>query len=237
MTTSRMSGRLSACRITASVFGVLAGIGGLTHGVGEVLQGNVEIDGIALDSWTTGPIARYMGGEPGISIMPTALWAGLVTLAFSAAVVAWALVGMKRRHGGTILILLSVGMLVAGGGIGPPLIGMLAGAIGRWGPERQPSRVGRLSQRTRGFLAAAWPPLFAVGVLNGVFLVIGSLILVYTIDFNMPALFETSFYVSAILLLAMAVAAPVYDAEARAPIQGQGKSPVSQGYRGDRLGV
>jgi hypothetical protein len=36
----------SAARIVASIFGALAGLGGLTHGIGEVLQGNVASDGI-----------------------------------------------------------------------------------------------------------------------------------------------------------------------------------------------
>ena len=55
----------SAARIVASVFGMLAGLGGITHGIGEVLQGNVAPSGIWIYSWTQGPIATNMGGEPG----------------------------------------------------------------------------------------------------------------------------------------------------------------------------
>jgi hypothetical protein len=40
----------SAARIVASIFGVLAGVGGLTHGIGEVLQGNVAPSGIVINS-------------------------------------------------------------------------------------------------------------------------------------------------------------------------------------------
>jgi hypothetical protein len=32
----------SAAKGTALIFGILAGLGGLTHGIGEVLQGNVK---------------------------------------------------------------------------------------------------------------------------------------------------------------------------------------------------
>jgi hypothetical protein len=65
---------ISALRIVASTFGVLAGVGGLTHGVGEVLQGNVAPDGIFIDSWTQGPIATNMGGDPAMTIVPRICW-------------------------------------------------------------------------------------------------------------------------------------------------------------------
>ena len=52
---------VSAARCTALSFGVLAGLGGLTHGIGEVLQGSVRPDGLIINSWTKGPIATNMG--------------------------------------------------------------------------------------------------------------------------------------------------------------------------------
>lgn len=51
----------SATRIAASIFGVLAGLGGITHGIGEVIQGNVAPDGTWICSWTQGPIATKYG--------------------------------------------------------------------------------------------------------------------------------------------------------------------------------
>ncbi len=203
--------RRGACGVTATVFGVLAGIGGATHGVGEVLQGAVPVEGIALDSWTTGPIARNMGGEPGITLLPTAGTAGAVTLVFSGLVVAWSILGIRRRHGGLVLMALSLGMLLAGGGVGPPAMGMLAGAVGRWGVDRQPRRVRRLSARALARLGGLWPPVFVLAVANGLFLVVGSLLLVYSIDFHQPALFEASFYLCVLSLLALLVTAPAYD--------------------------
>jgi len=204
--------RRGACGVTASVFGVLAGIGGATHGVGEVLQGAVPVEGIALDSWTTGPIARNMGGEPGITLLPTAGTAGAVTLVFAGLVVAWSILGIRRRHGGVVLMALSLGMLLAGGGVGPPVMGMLAGAVGRWAVDRQPRRVRRLSARALTRLGGLWPPVFVLAVTNGLFLVVGSLVLVYSIDLHQPALFEASFYLCVLSLLALLVTAPAYDA-------------------------
>ena len=56
---------LSAARGRDLVSGILAGLGGLTHGIGEALQGSVKRDRIIINSWTQGPIATNMVDEPG----------------------------------------------------------------------------------------------------------------------------------------------------------------------------
>jgi hypothetical protein len=212
MATRTTAGKFSAAAATATVFGVLAGLGGITHGVGEVLQGNAPVRGLALHSWTSGPIATNLGGEPGISILPTTASAGVATLAFSAAALVWSVAHVRREHGGLILILLSSGMLFAGGGIGPPLTGILAGVAGLGGAGRQPRWVRRLPTGSRRALASAWPPLFALGVANGVFLVVGSVTLAYAADLNAPNLFLGSFYCSVVLLVLLLAAGVAYDA-------------------------
>ncbi|HEX6386096.1 MAG TPA: hypothetical protein VF177_15605 [Anaerolineae bacterium] len=183
----------SAARIIASTFGVLAGLGGLTHGVGEVLQGNVAPAGIIINSWTEGPIATNMGGEPGMTIVPNLLATGILTLSFSLAVLVWAALFVQRKNGGRILIALSVAMLLVGGGFGPPIIGILAGVAGTgigspltWWRTQLPVNV-------QGFLATLWPWVFGVATINDVFLVVGSLILVYFFGVNNPDLFVNSF--------------------------------------------
>jgi hypothetical protein len=213
MVIGRTSFEINAASATATVFGALAGLGGITHGVGEVLQGGVPVDGLAIDSWTSGPIATNMGGEPGITVLPSAFSAGALTLAFSTAVAAWSIAGVRRKHGGLVLILLSTGMLLSGGGIGPPVMGVLAGVAGLGIGRRQGRWVPRLPRRTRRVLARAWPLLFAAGVVNAVFLVVGSVILVYAIDLNRPNLFLGSFYFAVLCLLLIVVAGRAYDTE------------------------
>ena len=202
----------SAGATSATVFGVLAGLGGITHGVGEVLQGGVPV-GLWIQSWESGPIAEKMGGEPGLTVLPTALTAGVATLACSAAVVAWSAAGARRRHGGLVLILLSAGMLLSGGGIGPPVLGILGGAAGLAATRRAPRWLRRLSPRVRGLLARSWAPLFAIAAMNAVFLVVGSAVLVYTVGLDAPGLFLGSFYLSLLLLPAVIVAGAARDAE------------------------
>jgi hypothetical protein len=208
---------LSAARIAASIFGVLAGLGGITHGIGEVLQGPVAPNGIWIYSWTQGPIATNMGGEPGITIVPNLLVTGILTIIISLFVIIWAAIHVPRKIGGRILILLSVIMLLVGGGVGPPIMGILAGVAGLginappgWWRKRVPVSV-------RRFLAALWPWVLSMGVINGVFLVIGSVILVYFFDLNDPDLFTNSFFLSVLFQLVMIFTGRVYDVQREGP--------------------
>ncbi len=41
----------NATRVTVSTFGTVAGLAGIEHGVGEMLQGNVAPDGMMILSW------------------------------------------------------------------------------------------------------------------------------------------------------------------------------------------
>ena len=202
---------ISAARIVASVFGALAGLGGITHGIGEVLQGNVAPDGIWIYSWTQGPIATNMGGEPGMTIIPNLLVTGILTIIVSLITIIWAAAFVQRKNGGRILIFLSVIMLLVGGGVGPPIIGILAGVAGlginaplSWWRKR-------LSVNLRRLLATVWPWIFGIAVINGVFLVIGSVILVYFFDLNNPDLFTNSFFVAVVSLLLLIFTGRAYD--------------------------
>jgi hypothetical protein len=206
----------SAANITATVFGILAGLGGLTHGVGEVLQGNVQPDGLFIDSWKQGPIASNMGGEPGLTIVPNLLVTGILTIVTALALILWSVGGRRKVQGkryGLVLLALSVVLLLVGGGVGPPVIGILAGIAGM-GPSATDRR--RLSEEFRRTLAAGWPWVFGVTAANGVFLVIGSVILVYLFDVNRPDLFTNSFFFSVVSLIATLIVGRAHD-RTRAP--------------------
>jgi hypothetical protein len=183
-----------AARIVASVFGVLAGLGGITHGIGEVLQGNIAPSGIVINSWTQGPLATNMGGEPGMTIVPNLLVTGVLTIIVSLTIIVWSAAFVQRKNGGWVLIVLSIVMLLVGGGFGPPIIGILAGVAGlginapfTWWRKHLPVNV-------RRFLAKLWPWVFGVAAINGAFLVVGSVILVYFFGVNNPDLFSNSFF-------------------------------------------
>ena len=198
-----------ASKAAAIVFGILAGIGGLVHGIGEVLQGNTATPGLWIESWAQGPIYANMGGEPGISVLPTFLWAGILTIAASLAVTIWAAAFVGRKNGGWILLILSIVMLLTGGGIGPPVIGILAGAAGIGIHPREGKRP------ASAFLSAIWPWLYGVTVAIVAFIAVGSLALVYLVDFNHPYLFSNGFLASVVLLILVNVSGRAYDAVRR----------------------
>ena len=196
--------KLGAAGIVASVFGVLAGLGGITHGVGETLQGNVAPDGIVIDSWTRGPIATNMDGEPAMTIVPNLVVTGILTIIVSLAVIVWSAMFVQRKNGGRVLIVLSIAMLLVGGGFGPPIIGILAGVAGTGIRSPLTGWRKRLPVNVRHFLAILWPWVFGACAISGVFLVVGSVILVYFFGLNNPDLFSNSFY-SVILSLPLTI--------------------------------
>ena len=202
----------SAARIMASTFGFLCGLGGITHGVGEMLQGNVTPSGIVINSWTQGPIATNMGGEPAMAIVPNLLVTGLLTIFFSLATIVWSVLFVQRKHGGLILIFLSITMLLVGAGFAPPIMGILAGVAGLgihartwWGT--------RLPINLQHFLAKSWPWIFGICLVNSVFLVVGSIILVYFFDLNNPELFVYSFLFAIVSLLLSIITGAAYDVQ------------------------
>ena len=109
--------RPDATRLVAATFVILAGLGGIRHGIGELLQGNVAPDSILIESWTQGPLATSMGGEPGITLIPNLLLTGVLVLIVAIILIVWSAGFVQKRNGGWILFLLSAAMLLVGGGI------------------------------------------------------------------------------------------------------------------------
>lgn len=204
--------KTSAARVVASVFGALAGVGGLTHGIGETLQGNVTPSGMFIDSWTQGPIATNMGGDPAMTVVPNLLITGVLTIVISLATIVWAVGFVHREHGGAILILLSVGMLLVGGGFGSPIIGILAGIAGTSINAPLTWWRTRLSVSFRGFLARLWPWVLSVSVVDSVFLFVGALILVYGFGWGNEDLYLSSFFFAVVSLVLTILTGMAYDA-------------------------
>jgi len=214
MSSKSMFTNRSAARIMASVFGFLSGIGGVTHGIGEVFQGNVPPSGIVVNSWTQGPIATNMGGEPAMTVVPNLLVAGILTIMISLVVMAWSVVFVQKKHGGLILIFLSIALLLVGGGFGPPIIGFLAGVAGL-GINSQTRWSARLPIKVQHFFSKLWIWIFGLCLINGVFLVIGSIILVYFFGLNNPDLFVNSFFFTILSLLLSILTGSAYDYQKR----------------------
>jgi hypothetical protein len=121
-----------ASRITASVLGLFAGGAGIEHGIYEILQGNVRPDGLMINSMgpPCRPEAVWHACEPAMTILPSFLITGILAVVVGSFVILWSLAFVQRKRGGLILMLASILMLLFGGGIFPPLIGIVGGAVG-----------------------------------------------------------------------------------------------------------
>jgi len=118
---------LSKTRAAASILGIFAGLGGASHGPGEILQGNIAPSGIMIEAW---PGLTVLAGEPAMTIVPNFLVTGVLAIIFGLIAAIWAAAFVQKKNGGLVLILLSIIMLLVGGGIVPPWFGVAAGIIG-----------------------------------------------------------------------------------------------------------
>ena len=114
-------------RIAVSALGIFAGLGGASHGPGEILQGNVAPSDVMINAW---PSLTALNGEPAMTIVPNLLVTGVLAIIFGVLVAMWAGKYVEKRMGGLVLILLSIVLLLVGGGIVPPFFGIAGGIIG-----------------------------------------------------------------------------------------------------------
>jgi hypothetical protein len=118
---------IAAKRVFVAVMGAWMGLAGVEHGVGELLQGNRAPAGVMIQSWPDSPFFRSLGGEPAMTILPNLFITGLLAIFFSLLFAAWAGFAAQRRRAGPILILFAAAMLLFGGGIFPPVLGLFIG--------------------------------------------------------------------------------------------------------------
>jgi hypothetical protein len=114
-------------RTTIAVLGLIVGMAGLEHGIGEVLQGNAPPPAVVIRSWPDTPAFDILGGEPAMTLVPNLLASGVLSILVALALMAWVTLFIDSKHGALVLILLSLVLLLVGGGFGPPLLGLILG--------------------------------------------------------------------------------------------------------------
>lgn len=206
----------NATRVTVSTFGALAGLAGIEHGIGEILQGNVAPEGLWILSWPESKVFDILAGEPAMTIVPNLLATGILAILVSLTFLVWATVFVERRHGDLILMLLSVVMLLVGAGFGPPLLGILVGVVG--------TRIGaplmwwrnHLSPGSRRFLTRLWPWALMASVIVWLALLPGVVLLDWFVGIDNPDLVVPLLTFSAFALFFVTViAAFAHDVERR----------------------
>lgn len=169
----------NATRMTISTFGGLVGLMGMEHGLGEILQGNIKPNGLMILSWPDSAFFQILGGEPAMTIVPNMLVSGILATLVSLTYLAWVVWLIDYKHSGWVLTILSVLMLLFGGGIFPPIFGGLIAAVAA---NRRATSiwVGKLfSENVHLVLAKAWPWAFGLGILSWLAMIPGVPVLNY----------------------------------------------------------
>jgi hypothetical protein len=178
----------NATKATVSALGALMGVVGIEHGIGEILQGNVAPAGIMFQSWPDSAFFRIVGGEPALTIVPNLLVTGILAILISLSYLMWATLFVQGKNSGLVLILLSSLMLLAGGGIFSPIIGMILGILGTRINAPLTWWRAHLSVHLRHLLGKVWPWSFAACLIAWLFLFPGINILGYFFGVNDPNL-------------------------------------------------
>jgi hypothetical protein len=163
------------------------GLAGVEHGAGEILQGSTAPAGIMFPSWPDSAFFRIVGGEPAMTLVPNLLVTGILAILFSLAFLAWAALFVERKNGGLVLILFAVAMLLAGGGIFPPVIGILIGILATRINAPLTGWPAHFPAATKDFLGRLWPWSFGACVLAWLCLFPGINILGYFFGVNDPS--------------------------------------------------
>lgn len=147
----------NATKKTVSTFGAVMALAGVEHGIGEIFQGNVAPGGIMILSWPEAEFFRGLGGEPAMTVIPNLLITGILAVLISLALLVWSVRFVHRQNGALIMSLLSAVLLLVGGGIFPPVFGILIGVVAT--RIRSPLSWWRahLSNGFRRILAKLWP--------------------------------------------------------------------------------
>jgi len=171
-------------RIFTSTFGAIMAFAGIEHGVGEALQGNIAPSGLMVLSWPNSPFFGVVGGEPAMTIVPNMLISGILTIIVSLALLAWVLFFVQRKRGSFVMVLISLGLLLVGGGIFPPVLSILVAIAAKrinapltWWSTRP-------SVRIRTVMAKLWPWLYGGGILSFLAMLPGLGILGYFFGIN-----------------------------------------------------
>lgn len=117
---------MSKLRVAAMALGIFAGLGGPIHGPGEILQGNVAPSTVVFEAW---PGFEALSGEPAMTIIPNLLVTGILAIIIGVSLSFWSAKFISRKHSGFFMILLSIALLLFGGGLIPPLFGIASGLV------------------------------------------------------------------------------------------------------------
>lgn len=167
-----------ATMILSLTLGILAGIMGIEHGIGEALEGYRPTDSVFILSWPDSAFFEIMSGEPAMTIIPNYLVTGLLAIFFSSVFLVVFVKPSLDRKTTIVLFALLILMLLTGGGFGPPILGIVAVliALKRNSPLKTWSK---WPSRFHSVLGMLWPWSFGLCLLGWLMLFPGAALIVF----------------------------------------------------------
>ena len=146
-------------------------------------------------SWPDSEVFDILSGEPAMTIVPNLLASGILAIVVSLVFLVWVTVFVQRRYGGLVLVLLSLVMLLVGGGFGPPILGIILGLAATRMNAPLTWRRTHPSDGSRRFLAKLWPWSYVAAVIAWLLVLPGMVLLDYFFGVS-----ETEFIVTVLSL-------------------------------------
>jgi len=158
--------------------GILAGIMGIEHGIGEVLEGYRPTDSVFILSWPNSAFFEIMAGEPAMTLIPNYFITGLLAIFFSGAFLTVLVKPGLDRKAIIILVALLILMLLTGAGFGPPILGIIAVLIVL--KRNSPLNLWRkLPSKLHTVLSRLWPWSFGLCLLGWLMLFPGAALIAF----------------------------------------------------------
>jgi hypothetical protein len=148
---------IDAIRVTTTVFGVYAGLLGIEHGYFETLHGSVVPTSLRIMAVSGPGLPFPFGHEPAMTVVPNYLVTGILAILVGLMIILWSVAFVHKKHGAAVLSLLSILLLLVGGGFGPISL-LIAACIGA-GRINKPHTWWRknLPAGPKRLLATLWP--------------------------------------------------------------------------------
>jgi hypothetical protein len=217
----------NATRVFASTFGAIMALAGMEHGIGEVFQGNVAPNGIMILSWPESEFFRSLGGEPAMTVIPNLLITGFLAIIVSLALLIGSTLLVHRKYGGWVMILLSIAMLLVGGGIFPPIFGILIGAVATRTHTPLSSSGAYRSDVLRRSLATVWPWSYAACLITWPCMLLGVPCLEHFFGVDNPAIILAFLFLAVGTLLLSIFSAFAHDIQGQAELLPRAFGPRS----------
>lgn len=117
----------NATKTVAAWFGIAAGLAGMEHGIFEILQGNVHPESVMIVSMGPPcvPEETWNACEPAMTVLPSMLLSGILSTILGLLIFILAVGFLQRKRAGLVMLLLCIALLLVGGGLFPPVIGII----------------------------------------------------------------------------------------------------------------